>query len=472
MPKPLLFISHKHSDSAIAAVVANWVRSETKNREVDVEVFLSSDAQFKGPRFGAELNQELRKTLRETDVLILIYTSADEDWSYCMWECGAANRTGTPETTIIVFQCGNAVPKVFQGTRTVKVRNADDLKAFSKQFFSDDRFFSSLNAPLTKGLTQEDTDRMARKLEESFAQVQLPESTPSREWIAWPFLQIDLKQLEKQAFRAGVPPSTDQIAAVKANATIVSCDPLSPALFGLAQIESGVKFAALASAWQASNANSSLTWFDVCCEQMALGAAEMLTRVDTIPLRHPVENRCYVPVLGRIRKLIRKDTFQFELFFHQLPGREAEPVSEYMMPMRKFFWKRIDRAKDLPLIELKRELRLAEKSRLPLLDEKKRPLYVIHRSMIDQFIADQLERGTEDLGSLTVSDLLSEDPLRSMFESAFAVVTPQATVREARNAMTSIPNCRDIFVTRTGSKDEPILGWLTNVDLEGVCSAP
>jgi hypothetical protein len=472
MPKPLLFISHKHSDSAIAAVVANWVRSETKNREVDVDVFLSSDAQFKGPRFGAELNQELRKTLRETDVLILIYTSADEDWSYCMWECGVANKEGTPETTIIVFQCGNAVPKVFQGTRTVKVRNADDLKGFSKQFFSDDRLFPSLGAPLTRGLTKEDTDRMARKLEESFAQVQLPDATPSREWIAWPYLQLELKQLDNQGFRAGVPPSTEQLAAVKENVTVVASDPLSPALFGLAQIESGIKFADLASAWQASNANASLSWFDVCCEQLAFGAAEMLTRIDSIPLQHPVENRCYVPVLGRVRKLIRKETFQFELFFHQLPGREAEPVSEYMMPMRKFFWKRIDRAEKLPLIELKKELRQAEKSRLPLLDENKRPLYVIHRSMIDQFIADQLERGTEDLGSLTVSNLLSDDRLRTMFESAFAVVTPQATVREARAAMTSIPDCRDIFVTKSGSKDEPVLGWLTNVDLEGACAAP
>jgi hypothetical protein len=205
MPKPLLFISHKQTDSAIAATVANWVRSETKAREIEVEVCWA------------------------TDVLILIYTAADEDWSYCMRECVAANKRESPGTTTIVFQCGDAVPAVLQGTRTVRVPNPEDLRAFTKQFFTYEKLFPSLKAPLTKELTPEDTNGMARKLEESFTQVQLPGNTPAREWMA-----------------TGVPPSSGQFAAVSEKATVTTCDALAPALFGLAQITPGARFSDLA----------------------------------------------------------------------------------------------------------------------------------------------------------------------------------------------------------------------------------
>jgi hypothetical protein len=31
--------------------------------------------------------------------------------------------------------------------------------------------------------------------------------------------------------------------------------------------------------------------------------------------------------------------------------------------------------------------------------------------------------------------------------------------------MDSIPDCRDVFVTQNGDKDEPVLGWVTNIIL-------
>jgi hypothetical protein len=94
-------------------------------------------------------------------------------------------------------------------------------------------------------------------------------------------------------------------------------------------------------------------------------------------------------------------------------------------------------------------------------------MYVIHRSMIDQFIVSQVTAGTTNVKDLTLADLLASDRLRTMFENAYALVSEDCTLREAKAAMCAVPDCRDIFVTATGSKDEPVLGWLTNVDLEG-----
>src|SRR5215510_8939672 len=98
-----LFISHKHSDSQIAQVFGNFIEARSNGT---VKVHLSSSPDFQGPKYGPSLNAQLRKALWETDVLLLIYTSADLDWQYCMWECGVATRADSPNTNIIVVQCG------------------------------------------------------------------------------------------------------------------------------------------------------------------------------------------------------------------------------------------------------------------------------------------------------------------------------------------------------------------------------
>lgn len=78
MPAPTIFISHKHSDSKIAQVLAGFLEEKSNGL---VKVHLSSSPNFDGPRFGPSLNAQPRQALWSTDVLILVYTSADQDWS-------------------------------------------------------------------------------------------------------------------------------------------------------------------------------------------------------------------------------------------------------------------------------------------------------------------------------------------------------------------------------------------------------
>src|SRR6516225_10466614 len=108
--KPLLFISHKHSDRQIAEVLAQFIEERSTAR---IKVHLSSSPDFQGPKFGKALNAQLRDALWKTELLILLYTSSDQDWSYCMWECGMAAHPESPNTTIIVFQCGADIPSPF-----------------------------------------------------------------------------------------------------------------------------------------------------------------------------------------------------------------------------------------------------------------------------------------------------------------------------------------------------------------------
>jgi hypothetical protein len=142
MSKPLIFISHKHSDSEIATVVAKFIRDRSLG---SVDVFLSSSWTFEGPRYGAGLNSELMNALWNSDALILVYTSSDQDWPYCMWECGVATHRDSPETRIVVFQCGRDVPTPFHADLRVDVRNSENIRRFTRQLLTNPNFFPNRN---------------------------------------------------------------------------------------------------------------------------------------------------------------------------------------------------------------------------------------------------------------------------------------------------------------------------------------
>jgi hypothetical protein len=109
--KPLLFISHKTDDTKYAQAIAEFVQNISGGL---VDVFVSSDPRFEGPRIGKGLNKDLSLALWRAGLVILVYTSEDKDWAWCMWECGVATDPDSPDTKVIVLQCSDAEPKVFQ----------------------------------------------------------------------------------------------------------------------------------------------------------------------------------------------------------------------------------------------------------------------------------------------------------------------------------------------------------------------
>lgn len=113
------------------------------------------------------------------------------------------------------------------------------------------------------------------------------------------------------------------------------------------------------------------------------------------------------------------------------------------------------------------ELDLQRLNRIPLFDHEGHPMYIVHRSMIDKFIVKRVMSavGSVNPADLTLADLLSDLEMKEMFENTFVVVKRQATLAEAKSAMVSKPGCSDVFVTAGGGRNEPIQGWLTNVDI-------
>lgn len=108
----------------------------------------------------------------------------------------------------------------------------------------------------------------------------------------------------------------------------------------------------------------------------------------------------------------------------------------------------------------------ARGSRIPFLQTNYVPRYIIHRSVIDRFLANKAIGGVQNLADLTLDDLLKDPEIKKGIDQGFATVKEDATLADVKKEMDKNPNCQDVFVTQSGGKNEPILGWITNGILE------
>jgi hypothetical protein len=98
-------------------------------------------------------------------------------------------------------------------------------------------------------------------------------------------------------------------------------------------------------------------------------------------------------------------------------------------------------------------------TRIPIIDAEQKPKYMIHQSSIDSYVA--AGGNYED----TLEDFITkqkDDGIEFGLDKGFVVVSEQATLAEAKSKMENVP-CQDIFITKGGSPDEPLIGWLSNV---------
>ena len=104
-------------------------------------------------------------------------------------------------------------------------------------------------------------------------------------------------------------------------------------------------------------------------------------------------------------------------------------------------------------------------TRIPIVDANNVILYIVHQSGLFKFLADQALGGkAATIDNLTLQDLVDDAELKNWVAN-IVYISGQASVAEAKNKMEQQPGCQDLIVTNTGSKTEPMLGWMTNVDI-------
>lgn len=147
----VIFISHRHQDKMIGDAVHNFINRMT-HREVKIYRSTSPES---APTIGAPLNSEIKKQLHETSVVILIFTVADADWSYCMWECGIAMDPDR-RTRVVALQFSETVPGPLRDIVRVKARSKEHIHKFVAELMTSPSFFPGRSTALAPRLRPTD----------------------------------------------------------------------------------------------------------------------------------------------------------------------------------------------------------------------------------------------------------------------------------------------------------------------------
>ena len=174
-------------------------------------------------------------------------------------------------------------------------------------------------------------------------------------------------------------------------------------------------------------------------------------------------SKAIIPFVAGSRTVPANGGLQLHLYFVPMSPRPV-PVTKRMIRLEQMFHKNLSETPgdSIRLADLLVELKNDGRSRVPMLGEQSMPKFIVHRSMIQEFITDCVLSGERDVASLTVHDLLVESQSAAMFRHTFAVVDRSADMDQALAAMNVIPGCQDVFVTTDGTANGSVVGWLTN----------
>ncbi len=103
-------------------------------------------------------------------------------------------------------------------------------------------------------------------------------------------------------------------------------------------------------------------------------------------------------------------------------------------------------------------------NRLPVLNAEGHPTLVIHRSMVDKYLAE-IARSGNNVQNLTLEDLI-KSKYGSMIKMGFGTVKSSDSLTVVKSLMENLSTddiiCSDIFITEKGNKVSSLVGWVTN----------
>jgi len=139
-------------------------------------------------------------------------------------------------------------------------------------------------------------------------------------------------------------------------------------------------------------------------------------------------------------------------------------VKDYMIPHHKLEYLTYDDVKNEPISKILKYEQFDPYKRFAVFDNAKAAKYIIHRSLIHQFIASQVDKGmeTKQISELTLLEFLENKTIRNILKNNLAILSMDATLLEAKTKIDSIEECLDVFITKTGAEDEAVEGLITN----------
>jgi hypothetical protein len=103
--------------------------------------------------------------------------------------------------------------------------------------------------------------------------------------------------------------------------------------------------------------------------------------------------------------------------------------------------------------------------RVILLDENKVAKYVLHKSMIQDFITEYcFSNPSQSVSALTFADLKksTDATVQAILKDGIKFVSENANLSDAKTLIKNYTACNDVFITQNGFEIEPALGWITD----------
>lgn len=121
-------------------------------------------------------------------------------------------------------------------------------------------------------------------------------------------------------------------------------------------------------------------------------------------------------------------------------------------------------ARKLLLGDLYKDTQTNDQSRVPILTTAGEPLYVVHVPDMHAY-AQQASKSADAFDADDTLDALLTIPALRTAVTSFLVVDPYRSLASVRDHLSSLPECKDVFVTASGRTSERVLGWLTSSDI-------
>lgn len=193
---PTIFVSHRTRDREIAQTISNFIRKTTGG---NINIFSFSDEKGRGLSVGNITSYELAKILKKCSVVILLYTRPEDDWIYCIWECGVAfdpehilQQNIDSQTKIIVFQFSSNLPRPLSDGVCVDARSVASVRQFVRQLLTDNKFFPGYGLAATNFSENDELiNKYGKELYEELGRFQSSWESEEK-FIVWPRIVFEL----------------------------------------------------------------------------------------------------------------------------------------------------------------------------------------------------------------------------------------------------------------------------------------
>jgi hypothetical protein len=157
-----IFISHKHEDESAALAVRDAIGQFSGS----LEFFISGESIVEGENWRARLRQELK----DSDLLLLLFTHPTENWDWCLYEVGlfeSLEQEQRDEPVVCIYSPAGDPPSPLaklQGVEASPNRMAQFLHRLIKT-----TEITRRDAPINPNVTEQNIERAARAICDLFS---------------------------------------------------------------------------------------------------------------------------------------------------------------------------------------------------------------------------------------------------------------------------------------------------------------